>query len=129
MGVAHGQIQTVTGPIDPADLGLTLPHEHIYARLWDNQIVATAGWGLQFGAMRMEDDDLASEIGRFLDRGGRSIVELALPAIGRDPTKLREMSLRTGANIVMGCGWYREPFYPAEDLIDRRSSTTWPPPL
>ena len=23
--------------------------------------------------------------------------------------------------MVMGCGWYREPFYPAEDLIDRRN--------
>ncbi|HET6820424.1 MAG TPA: phosphotriesterase-related protein, partial [Candidatus Limnocylindria bacterium] len=26
-----------------------------------------------------------------------------------------------GVQIVMGCGWYREPYYPAEAQVDRRS--------
>ena len=30
------------------------------------------------------------------------------------------MSERTGVNFVMGCGWYREPYYPPSDLIDQR---------
>ncbi|MDX6535171.1 MAG: hypothetical protein QOF68_2915, partial [Gaiellales bacterium] len=26
-----GQVQTVAGPIEPEDVGFTLPHEHVYA--------------------------------------------------------------------------------------------------
>lgn len=122
MTVARGQIQTVTGPIASEDAGFTLPHEHIYARLWDNHVVATAGWGEMFGALYMADDTLAEEVEAFRAQGGGTIVDLSLPAIGRNPEKLREISQRTGVHVVMGCGWYRQPFYRPEDNIDRRST-------
>lgn len=47
-------------------------------------------------------------------------MEATLPGVGRDPERLALMSERTGLSIIMGCGWYRAPYYPAEDLIDRR---------
>ena len=122
MGRAQaGQIQTVCGPIAPADLGFTLPHEHIYARLWDNQVVATAGWGEMFGAIPMPEEVLREEVSAYRRLGGAAIVDVTLPAIGREPARLREISAATGVHVVMGCGWYREPFYPAEDAIDRRT--------
>lgn len=116
-----GQIQTVTGPVAPSDLGFTLPHEHIYARLWDNQVVATAGWGDLFGAVPMPDAVLRDEVAAYRDLGGGTIIDLSLPAIGRQPDRLHKISEATGVKVVMGCGWYREPFYPAEDAIDRRT--------
>jgi phosphotriesterase-related protein len=46
---------------------------------------------------------------------------MTLSGVGRDPERLRRMATRTGVQIVMGTGWYRQSYYPAEALIDRRS--------
>lgn len=110
-----GYIQTVTGPVAPSELGFTLPHEHLYIQLWDIP-------GRYDGARQLEDDDVfVDEILAFKRQGGTCIVELTLPAIGRKPEKLRKLSRQTDVWIVMGCGWYREPYYPPEDVIERRS--------
>jgi phosphotriesterase-related protein len=53
--------------------------------------------------------------------GGRSLVDLTLPGVGRDPAWLVRLAETTGLNVVMGCGWYREAYYPPEARIDRRS--------
>ena len=34
--------------------------------------------------------------------------------LGRDLKSLRDIALRTGLNVVAGCGWYRDPFLPQE---------------
>ena len=36
----------------------------------------------------------------------------ALDEIGRDPVRLARFAKRTGIQVVMGCGWYREFGYP-----------------
>jgi predicted metal-dependent phosphotriesterase family hydrolase len=114
-------IETVLGPVPAADLGFALPHEHLAARLWDIKEAPGVARGATLGAVYIDDDLLAAELSAFKQRGGGAIVEVTLPAIGRDPARYRRLSERTGVHVVMGCGWYREPFYPAEDLIDRRS--------
>jgi phosphotriesterase-related protein len=48
-------------------------------------------------------------------------VDLTLPGVGRDPARLVRLSERTGLHVVMGCGWYRGAYYPAEARIDRRT--------
>ncbi|MDA1257614.1 MAG: phosphotriesterase-related protein [Chloroflexi bacterium] len=109
------QVMTVTGPIDPSELGVTLMHEHLYIDLFKIS-------GRYDAAGMIDDDDLiAEEVSLFKAEGGRSIVELTLPGIGRAPERLKAISERTGVQIVMGSGWYREPYYPAEDRIDRRT--------
>ena len=40
------------------------------------------------------------------EQGCDTVVDCSTSEIGRDPAKLRELSLRTGAKIVMGCGNY-----------------------
>jgi phosphotriesterase-related protein len=42
------------------------------------------------------------------------MVEVTTVEIGRDPVMLKRISERTGVNIIMGCGWYREFGYPPE---------------
>jgi predicted metal-dependent phosphotriesterase family hydrolase len=111
---ARGQIQTIRGAIAPAQLGLTLPHEHIFIRMWE-----IAG-RFDYAGQVLDERLLAEEIAAFKQLGGRSLVELTLRGLGRDPLRLRAFGERTGVQIVMGCGWYREPYYPPADQIDRR---------
>ena len=112
--IATGVIQTVRGPIHPDQLGVTLPHEHLYIQLWEIP-------GRNDCAGQFEDEEvLQQEVLAFKDLGGQSVVDCTVPGRGRSPEKLLRMSESTGVNIVMGCGWYREPYYPAGDLIDRR---------
>jgi len=97
-------VVTVQGPVDADELGTTLPHEHLLIDLYR-----------VFQPNReflLNDVDLAChELQRFADAGGRTVVELTTPDMARDPAGLAEISRRTGVNIVMGTGRYREPFY------------------
>jgi phosphotriesterase-related protein len=121
---------TVLGDIEPADLGLVLPHEHLVAN-------ATAQWippdditqleeSLQpltferlgrsqlepvfYRSVLMLEDALAvvHELRQFAQLGGRTVVDLSPIGFGRDPTALRAISRLTGLNVIMGCGEYRE---------------------
>lgn len=46
---------------------------------------------------------------------------LTLPGVGRDPARLRRYAQATALHIVMGTGWYRESYYPADALLERSS--------
>lgn len=101
-------VQTVLGPIDPSELGLTLMHEHLHA-----------DFARAIGGKDPLDDEaiVIEELGRLVAAGGRTVVELSIPDVGRDPAALRRISAATGLHVVMGCGWYVEEAYPPE--IDR----------
>ena len=115
MTVARGQVQTVRGPIDPADLGWTLPHEHTAIALWH----VPDRW--DYWELRRDQEVIVEELFRLREAGGAALVDLTLPGVGREPAWLLRLSEATGLHIVMGAGWYREAYYPAEALIDRRS--------
>jgi phosphotriesterase-related protein len=105
-------VTTVRGPVEAADLGHCQPHEHVVLDMWSN-----AEWWWNSDRILTDEDEQADELRRFKDAGGGTIVDLTLPGIGRGPEALRRVSEATGVHIVMGCGWYRQPFYPPE--IDR----------
>lgn len=99
-------VMTVLGPVDEADLGITQTHEHLLVNLYGT----VAFWNYS----AFEDVDVAvDELRSFAAAGGRTIVETTTIGIGRDPAGLRRIAERSGVNIVMGAGWYREPVYPA----------------
>jgi phosphotriesterase-related protein len=106
---------TVTGPIPPDRTGFTLPHEHTGIALWHIR----DRW--DYWELTPDDALIGEELRDFRRRGGGTLVDLTLPGVGRDPGRLRRLSTATGIQIVMGCGWYREAYYPPEALIDRRS--------
>jgi predicted metal-dependent phosphotriesterase family hydrolase len=96
---------TVLGPVPADDLGITLPHEHVFIDLSREY----RGDGL------LNDPDLAAhELTLYAEAGGRTIVDVTSIGLDRDPTALRSMATRTGLNIVMGSGFYRRPYFPAE---------------
>jgi predicted metal-dependent phosphotriesterase family hydrolase len=98
------RIQTVLGPIAPADAGLTLAHEHVLIDAW-----AMSG---TYDAI-LDDEELAiGELAALVEAGGRTIVDCTSIGVGRDPDALVRVARATGLNIVMGTGWYREAVYP-----------------
>ncbi len=111
----RGRVQTVTGPLDPGELGWVLPHEHTAIALWH----IAGRW--DYWELRRDEPLILEELGRFRDAGGGGLVDLTLPGVGRDPAWLAGLATRSGLRIVMGAGWYREAYYPAETRVDRRS--------
>jgi phosphotriesterase-related protein len=131
-----GKVMTVLGPIEPGELGVTLPHEHLFFDLrcwWDEPSEATkkslAHASLDItnlGAVRRDPlvnlDNLVQfdievaleEATSFKRAGGRTIVDVTNIGISRDPVALRSIARQTGLNIIMGCGYYVEASHPPE---------------
>jgi predicted metal-dependent phosphotriesterase family hydrolase len=106
--------QTVTGPVDVESLGFTLPHEHLFLRMWADD---------GRGSIEQAADEkvLLEELRAFRELGGGCLLDLTPRGCGRDPMAVRRLAEATGLAIIMGCGWYLEPYYPPEDALARRS--------
>ena len=111
--MAH--VQTVLGPIEPAALGFTLPHEHTQIALWQIE----GRW--DYWQLTRDEPVILQELAAFRASGGSALADLTLPGVGRDPAWLRGLAEASGLHLVMGCGWYRTAHYPPEARIDRRS--------
>ncbi|NYY05269.1 hypothetical protein C6538_24305, partial [Escherichia coli] len=126
-------LQTVTGPVAREDMGLTLPHEHLFndlssvvdapcypfsQQLVDKKVTAEIQWALKHDPYCCADnmdrkpiEDVIFEINNFISLGGRTIVDATgSESIGRDAQALREVALKTGLNIVASSGPYLEKF-------------------
>lgn len=112
--MAH--VMTVRGPVDPSELGFTLPHEHTQVALWHIQ----DRW--DYWELTGDEPVILEELRAYREAGGTTLVDVTLPGIGRDPRWLVGLAEKTGLHIVMGGGWYRTAYYPPEALIDRRST-------
>jgi phosphotriesterase-related protein len=130
------EITSVTGKIWSDQLGVCLPHEHILNDVlswWqtstligldpdsyrDAPVSAEILWELRndpFGNLdncQIQDMRVAeSELRLFQDLGGVSIVETTSISIGRDLTRLRELSVATGLNVIAGTGFYLDSSQP-----------------
>jgi phosphotriesterase-related protein len=130
-------VTTVTGPVDSSDLGVCLTHEHLIndASSWWHRSASpgvdadefAAGpvrpeilWDLKHDPFGNRDncrlDDVGTavaELARFAALGGRTVLEATCLGIGRDLRRLREISERTGVNVVAGTGYYLEASHPA----------------
>ncbi|MEO7653575.1 MAG: hypothetical protein ABIZ80_24210 [Bryobacteraceae bacterium] len=98
-------IRTVTGEVNPGQLGVTLTHEHLWCDI-----------SVQSGRPDNVLHDvplMAEELQAFARRGGKSIVELTPEGIGRNADQLKAISLLSGVNIVSGIAFYVESTYPA----------------
>ena len=109
------EIQTVAGRVPAERVGFTLPHEHTAIALWH----VPDRW--DYWELTADEPMVATELEAFRALGGTCLADLTLPGVGRDPVWLRRLAERTGLHIVMGGGWYRDAYYPADARIDRRS--------
>ena len=131
-----GKAQTVLGAIDVANLGITLPHEHLILDgktivtepdgasergLANNPVsLETLSW-LRYNPyasvdnMQLLDEQVAiSEAMLYKQAGGNTIVDLTGRGIGRDPKALARISRATGLNVIMGSGYHASPSHPPD---------------
>ena len=127
-------VETVLGPVSPADLGVTLCHEHLLLdarpswhepKAEDKRKLAYAPVTpdilhalrqdpyLNFDNCFLDDEELATEeVAHFAAWGGRTVVDATCLGIGRNPIALKRIAEETGLNIVMGTGFYLERTHP-----------------
>ncbi len=105
MGSVVKQVMTVRGAISPDELGHTQMHDHLFADLsWARH---------RWLAMPITDEvQITEEIRLYGQAGGGTLVDPTLEHIGRLPEAMRRVSEATGVHVVMGSGFYREPYYP-----------------
>jgi phosphotriesterase-related protein len=98
---------TTLGPKRADELGLILPHEHVFVdlRTWD-----------QPGYAQAETADvialIAPEIAQAQAAGVTALVECSTVGVGRRPDILKAVSETTSFPLVVPTGVYREPWIP-----------------
>lgn len=127
------KISTVLGEIDESALGVCSSHEHVFidmrgcvditgneekyfydkvtmdrrAEVFENP------YGILDNALLSGIDEGVFEMEYFKEYGGQTVIDCTLDEIGRDPLALREVSRRSGVNIILGCGhYYQKAHFP-----------------
>lgn len=126
-------VQTVRGPVPAVELGIVLPHEHLFNDLSsciaepsykfsqvlvDNAVGASLQWALKQDPYCCADnvapkdvEPVSREVAAFQAIGGMTIVDATGSShIGRSPERLHDLSEKTGLHVVMGTGAYLERF-------------------
>jgi predicted metal-dependent phosphotriesterase family hydrolase len=98
---------TVTGPLPAADMGFTLPHEHIMV-----DFIGAA----QTGKYRYDSRHVIKRMLPFLqeiyDLGVRTFIDCTPQYLGRDTEVLQELSLASGVHIITNTGLYKDKYLP-----------------
>ncbi len=101
-------VMTVTGSIEPSQLGVTYAHEHLLG--------GPPAWSAD-----QQDQDLSmfsveatvKELEIFKLAGGQAIVEMSPSDYNRRPEQLRDLSDMTGIHVIMTTGLHKETYsYP-----------------
>ena len=120
-------VMTVLGPIAPETLGSVLMHEHLICDLTpparrnssetEVQITLETAFDINyrpgdyFGNHRLKDVSLATrETQLFRAAGGGAIVEMSTGGLLPDPAALMEVSRTATVAIILGAGFYTEPY-------------------
>jgi phosphotriesterase-related protein len=92
-------VNTVLGPLDTADLGFTLMHEHV--------LITSAGLKDVYPDLVPRDHAIAEGTRRLKEvkaAGVSTIVDLTTMDLGRDITVIREVAELSGVNIICATG-------------------------
>ncbi|MGQ9571969.1 MAG: phosphotriesterase family protein [Dehalococcoidia bacterium] len=115
------RIETVTGPIDPGQLGFTLSHEHV--------LISSAGifQGYPFlFDMAKTRDQIVRELSEAKAGGVDSIIDLTTLDLGLDVQFVADVSRKSGVQIVVATGlwldvprffWERGPDFLAKVFV------------
>lgn len=146
MGVHEhsGKVMTVFGPVEPASLGMTHPHEHMFIDFLavgeSAQASHQKAWGQRDTSYNWEDpltpqnyyaarrnpfllkdtlqlndfDEAREALEEFKAAGGGSIIDVTPIGVGRKPEALRDLSRLTDVQIVASTGFYLNEYHPSD---------------
>jgi phosphotriesterase-related protein len=130
-----GSAVTVEGRIDAEEVGVTLPHEHIFIdsvdwayeppgsaidrRISEEPIRLDNLWWIRKNRESHKDSlrmnsfpDAVEEIKHFLHAGGDTLVDLSPKSFKNKPEEIRAVSRATGINVIHGTAFYYRPSHP-----------------
>src|SRR5580698_9085325 len=97
-------VNTVTGPLNSAELGRTLIHEHV--------LIGFPGWFMDARQPPFKRDDaMARVVDAFQElhgHGVRTVIDPCPMDLGRDVEFCAEVSQKTGINLICATGVYVE---------------------
>ncbi len=97
-----GSVDTVNGPIDTADLGRTLMHEHVFVLSTEIQDNYPQRWGTEESRI----DDAVRQLDELKESGIDTIVDLSVLGHGRCVPRVAAVAARTSVNIIVATGLY-----------------------
>jgi phosphotriesterase-related protein len=99
-------VPTIRGPVDVADLGPTLMHEHVFVMAPE----ALVNYGAVYGPSYWDEDervaDAIAKLRRLRDGGITGLVDPTVPGLGRDITRIQRINAEVDLNIVVASGIY-----------------------
>jgi phosphotriesterase-related protein len=96
------QVQTVRGPVDTAELGQTLVHEHVFVLSADVQQNYPEEWGSEDQRVA----DAVEKLTALAATGVRSIVDPTVVGLGRYIPRIQRVAEQVDLNIVVATGCY-----------------------
>jgi phosphotriesterase-related protein len=114
-------IQTVLGPKNVDDLGLILPHEHLFT---DLRTPDAPGQG------KGDPDDVVRVMKPYLDEawaaGTTALIECSPPGVGQNARVMEALAQNTQMSLVMPTGLYRQQWIPRDKLeMSDAALTDW----
>ena len=132
----RGKVQTVLGPVNPEDLGVTLAGDSVFIDLSNFRGPPTEAsareiyfaptstetqsaqrfYGIRNAQqLRLGDvGEAIEEVMLFKQWGGETIIDNGSIGLGRDPVALARVSRATGVQIIMGGSYYAIRSHPPE---------------
>jgi phosphotriesterase-related protein len=114
-----GQVNTVLGPVDSGDLGVTLMHEHVFVLSPEIQQNWPTGWDEESavsGAVERLNELAAAGVG--------TIVDLTVVGLGRNVRLVQRVAELVNLHIVVATGLYTYDSLP--HYFDMRSASMRP---
>ncbi len=103
-----GLVQTFRGAVDPADLGPTLIHEHLFVRNLELEVnLPDPEW-----APRQAVQAAVAGLHDLFSLGVGTVVDLTVPGLGRDVSLVAEVANRVPVHLVASTGWYTPDVLP-----------------
>ncbi len=112
-------VRTLGGDIEPADLGVTYCHDHIFCTppMWREK---------GEDDLLLDDFDASlAEVAAFKAAGGQAIYDATAIDYGRDAAAVRRISGATGVHIIATAGFNKSIMWPAKIPGSSRTFEAW----
>jgi phosphotriesterase-related protein len=106
----HGKALTVSGPINPEELGAVMMHEHLHSDIynWDSKSLIREEKPISPERREYLLREAVPNLKKCTEYGPYAYVDVTMPPWRAWPTFYREVAELSGVNIILCTGFYRE---------------------